>query len=295
MSWLEGPMRGIDFESTGVNPAEDRAISCGIVDIHPDRRPYKIQWLIDPGVDVATEATAVHGWTRDRIVDLVGGEGQALRVADGNRRQIAADAAVHEIAMLVAQAMGLGTPVVAFNAAYDLTMLEAECTRYGIDTLAARPAGVVGVVDPMVLDKAFDPYRKACYKAAGCDMEAGTHACGGCRKGKVECGGCGVTDRKLTSLYRHYHQGRELAGDAHSAADDALAGVRVAERVGAAWPQVARWKLGTLHEHQVTWRREQCVSLREFFDRIGKEHDGIPGDWPVLPAAYQVERLAAAS
>jgi DNA polymerase-3 subunit epsilon len=294
MSWHDGQFRGIDFETTGTDPTTDRAITCGLVDVHPGHRPYSIQWLIDPGTDIAPEATEIHGWTRDRIVDQVGGEGRALRVADGKRRQISADGALFEIAGLVAQAMGLGVPVVAANAAFDLTLLEAEARRYGFDTLAARPSGVVGVVDPMVLDKAFDQYRKTCYKSAGCNPDEGTHDCSGCRGGKHQCGGCGVHDRKLTSLYAHYC-GRPLAGTAHSAADDALAAVRVAQRLGSLWPQVGRWKLPTLHEHQVTWRREQCASLRAFFDKVGKEHDGIPGEWPVLPTAYDVQALAVAS
>lgn len=294
MSWHDGPMRGLDFETTGVDPTTDRAITCGIVDTHPGSRPYPIQWLLDPGTDIAPEATAVHGWTRDRIVDQVGGEGMALRVAGGDRRTIPVDAALFEIVGLVAQAMGLGTPVVAANAAFDLSLLEAECTRYGIDPLASRPTGVAGVVDPMVIEKQYDPYRKICHRAPGCDREAKHHECGGCRGGKHQCGGCGAIDKTLVSLYLHYY-GRPLAGAAHSAADDALAAVRIAQRLGGLWPQIGRWKLPTLHEHQVTWRREQCDSLRAFFDKNGTEHDGIPGDWPVHPAAYDVARLAVAS
>lgn len=294
MSWTEGALRGLDFEATGVDATSVRIITAGIVDVTTDRRPYAIQWVIDPGQEIPTEATAVHGWTRDRIVETVGGEGQALRVADGKRLACTTDAALFEIASLVAQAMGADVPVIIANAAYDVTLLEAELTRTGIDTLASRPSGIRGVLDPMVLEKQWDPYRKLCYKAPGCRPADKHHECSGCRGGKHQCGGCGAHDKTLTSLYRHY-TGRELAGTAHSAADDALAAVRVTQRLAGLWPQIARWKPGTLHEHQVTWRREQCKSLREYFDKNGVEHDGIPGDWPVLPAAYDVERLAGVS
>ena len=52
---------------------------------------------------------------------------------------------------------------------FDLSLLEAELERHGIDSLASRPSGIRGVVDPMVIEKAYDTYRKVCYRAAGCD------------------------------------------------------------------------------------------------------------------------------
>ena len=54
------------------------------------------------------------------------------------------------------------------------------------------------------------------------------------------------------------------------------------------WPATARLRLGTLHEHQVTWRREQADGLRAYFDKNGIEHDGVDPGWPVystLPSA----------
>jgi hypothetical protein len=43
--------------------------------------------------------------------------------------------------MLVAMAMHREIPLVVANAPYDLTLLEAELDRHGIDTLASRPSG----------------------------------------------------------------------------------------------------------------------------------------------------------
>jgi hypothetical protein len=132
-------------------------------------------------------------------------------------------------------AMHREIPLVVANAPFDLTLLEAELGRHGIDTLASRPSGVRGVVDPMVIDRAFDTYRKACYRAPGCDPETGHHECGGCRgsRGFHDCGkGCGVTDRRLESLCIHY--GVPLVG-AHDAAADALAAARLAVRLGGLW------------------------------------------------------------
>jgi DNA polymerase-3 subunit epsilon len=280
-SWYESQtIRSLDFEATGVDPTQDHVVTAAVVDIHPDRRPEVVHWTLDPGVDIPAEATEVHGYTRDRVLELVGAPGMALRVGDGKSDRMPVDAALFEIAMLVAQAMGREIPVVVANAPYDLTLLEAELGRYGVDSLASRPSGVCGVVDPMVIDRAFDTYRKSCYKAPGCDPETGVHECGGCRGSRHhDCGGCGVTDRKLESLCRHYRV--PLVG-AHDAAADALAAARLAVRLGGLWKQIARWKLPTLHEHQVTWRREQSDSLREFWRKKGDERwREVDGDWPV--------------
>lgn len=279
-SWYQSEtVRSLDFEATGVDATEARAVTAAVVDIHPDRRPEITQWVLDPGCEVPAEAVEVHGYTRTRVLEIVGGEGMALRTGGGTQTRMAVDGALAEIAGHVAMAMHREYPLVVANAPYDLTLLEAELDRHGIDSLTSRPSGVRGVVDPMVLDRAFDQWRKGCYKAPGCDPETGVHACTGCRGSRQhDCGGCGVHDRKLESLCRHY--GVPLVG-AHDAAADALAAARLSVRLGGLWRQIQRWRLETLHEHQVTWRREQMDSLRAWFDKNGVEHDGCDPSWPV--------------
>lgn len=262
-AWHVGRMVGFDLESTGVDPLEARIVTAALVHTAPGQRPSTIQWLLDPGVDIPAEAAAVHGWTRDRILAEVGGPGRAVRVTSDNRMPMQVDGALGEIAGQLAVAMKAEAPVVIANAAYDCTLLESELPRHGIDTLSSRPTGVTGVVDPMVLEKAYDPYRRVK---------------GGCRGGKHRCGGCGVTDKTLTSLCTHY--GVRLTA-AHSAGADALAAIRVAARLASLWPEIARWRLPTLHAHQVTWRAEQANSLRGYFDKNGIDHDGVDPSWPL--------------
>lgn len=280
-SWYEtATIRSLDTETTGVDTSTARILQAAVVDIHPGRRPDITQWLIDPGCEVPAEAAEVHGWTRDRVVEKVGGEGMALRVGGGEPLRMHVDGALGEIAGLVATAMGAEVPLVVANAAFDLSLLEAELVRNGIDSLASRPSGVRGVVDPMVIEKQYDTFRKTCYKAPGCDVEAKHHECGGCRGSRgFQCGGCGATDKTLASLCLHYAV--PLVG-AHDAAADALAAARLSVRLGGLWGQIKRWKLGTLHEHQVTWRREQSDSLREFWRKKGDERwREVEGDWPL--------------
>lgn len=292
-AWYQSTtIRSLDFEATGVDTSTARAVTAAIVDIHPDRRPETIHWTLDPGQEIPAEATEVHGYTRRRILELVGAPGMALRVGGGQSTRMHVDGALAEIAGLVAMAMHTEVPLVVANASYDITLLEAELVRHGIDTLASRPSGVRGVVDPMVIDKQWDPYRKGCYKAPGCRPEDQHHECTGCRGGAHKCGGCGVHDRRLESLCKHY--GVPLVG-AHDAAADALAAARLSVRLGGLWGAIARWKLATLHDHQVDWKAEQASSLREFWRKKGDERwREVEGDWPVRKVEQGTPAVAAA-
>jgi DNA polymerase-3 subunit epsilon len=279
--WHEDRMVAVDFETSGTSVHADRIVTAAIVHHTPGQRPRTLTWLIDPGIPVPDEAAAVHGWTSDRLTaELAGAE--AHRITTGRTIPITRGQALYEITGQLALAMSQQVPVVAANASFDLSMLEAENTRHDQPTLADRlaPGGVRGVVDVMVIEKQYDVYRKVCYKAPGCDRDADPpiHECGGCRGGKTKCGGCGATDRKLTSLCAHYGV---LLGAAHSADADALAALRLAGRLAAAWPEIARWRLPTLHEHQVEWRREQMDGLRDFHARVGKLNGDYCGSWPM--------------
>lgn len=302
--WHEQPLVAFDTETTGTDPTTARIVTAAAVHMAPGQRPRPIRWLIDPQVDIPTAASDVHGYTNDRIHQLLaehgGHPGQALRVLNGHIKVIPADVAVFELVAQVAATGGRDQALVVHNAPYDLTLAEHEAARYDVAPLSARPRGAAGVVDPMVIEKAYDPYRKTCYKKApdgtACDQENRVHVCGGCRGGKTNCAapGCGSTDKTLTSLCAHYGV---LHAGAHDCADDAVATVRLLRKLVAAWPQMASYKLSTLHEKQVGWRAEQQDGLRKFFDRVGKDHDGCCGSWPLhtaaCTAAHRAEAVAA--
>lgn len=260
--WTRAPLLAFDLETTGINPHRDRIVTAAIVDIRAGQRPATTTWLTDPGIDIPTEATEVHGITTTHARQ----HGQAP------------DVALHEIAGVIALALTRGTPVVIANAAYDVTMLETECVRHGVPTLAERLGGadrIRPILDPQVLDKAADPFRK----------------------GICPCG-CGATAKKLTDLCLHY--GVRHTG-AHDATGDALAAARLVPAIlGRYWTQGAPQRRGHgqalravsaagLHASQIYWRREQADGLRAYFDRAGIDHDGVPGEWPLLPTPIRVE------
>lgn len=239
--WDDMPCLGFDTETTGIDPLSDRIVTVALVDVRPRQRPTITRYVTDPGIDIPEGATAVHGYTRDRAI------AQATHTMD----QL-----LYEVTGRIAITLGHGIPVVAMNASYDLTILEASNHREHIEGLLARlgHGRIQPIIDPFVLDKHADPYRK---------------------------GGRKLTD--LCATYDVRHTG------AHDSAGDALAACRL-------WPRIiakhaARFRgqsLPALHQSQVGWRRDQMVSLREYFDRTGKPHDGCDPGWPLLNGLARV-------
>ncbi|WP_301126838.1 3'-5' exonuclease [Streptomyces cacaoi] len=233
MSWHLGRMAGFDLETTGTDVDSDRIVTACVVQVGGGFPTQSATWLADPGVEISDGAAAVHGITTERAR------------AEGRP----AAEVVEQVTAALAQCARDGVPLVAMNAAFDFTVLDRECERYGVPSLwNCTPV----VVDPRVLDKAVDRYRRG--------------------------------SRTLSALCEHY---RVQLDGAHSADADAIAACRVAWRIAAQYPQIGSADLGALHEQQVAWAREQAEGLRAYFARTpGKEHqaDGVRGDWPLIPA-----------
>lgn len=250
--WDRMPMMALDFESTGVDPFDARMVTAALVIVEPDKRPRTISYVVDPGMEIPEEAAAVHGYTREKAI------------ANASHT---VDQALFEIVGRVALWLEHGKPLVVFNAAYDVTLLEAECRRNDIEGLIARRSTISRispVIDPMVLDKAADPYRKG--------------VCAEDRKNPCQCG---AADKKLTSLCLHY--GVRHVG-AHDAAGDALAACRLWPRIIGRHPATFRgFTLGALHQAQIGWRRKQQTSLAQYFHRQGDHEAAVScnPEWPI--------------
>lgn len=141
--WSSGPFLGLDTETTGVRPDHDRIVAAALV--HRRAAGGDVTtWLLDPGVDIPAEASAVHGITTD--VARTHGHPPAQALA--------------QIAGRIVAALAAGVPLVAFNAPFDLAILHAELRRHGLPGLADRlGAPVRPVLDPLVLDRALEPDR----------------------------------------------------------------------------------------------------------------------------------------
>lgn len=148
MSLYDGPLTGFDIESTGVDVFEDRIVTFSIIYQAGDGQPYVTkEWLINPGVIIASGASAVHGITTEYAQE----NGQDAKEA------------LQDIYNHLLSCVKSGVPLVAYNCTFDCTMLLAELDRYGIDHIPADEL-FCRVIDPLVVDKATDKFRKGSRK-----------------------------------------------------------------------------------------------------------------------------------
>jgi DNA polymerase-3 subunit epsilon len=225
--WNRGPLASFDVESTGTVPATDRIVSAAL--IRPDGSV--LRWLSDvDGVEIPAAATAVHHITTEHA-----------RKHGRPAKQV-----VDEIADALAGELSAGrAALVVMNAPFDLGMLDAECARRGVPTVADRIGGLGPIVDPLVIDRAADKYRKG--------------------------------RRNLESLAAHY--GVSLA-DAHTADADAQAALDVARAIAERFPdvQVPAW---LLHGWQVKWRAQWAAGFEAHLRQSGKPDATVDGSWPL--------------
>jgi len=234
VSWHEGRLAAFDIETTGTDIERDRIVTAAVALVGGGLEPVGHDWLVNPGVEIPAEATAVHGVTTRR----------------SREEGMDAAAAVEEITALLAAQLADDIPIVAFNARFDLTILDREARRHGVEPLIERvgPDGLF-VVDPYVLDKHVVPRRT------------------------------GKGMRRLGSLCEIY---RIPLTEAHAADADALAAARLAWKMARLNPEIAEAELFELHEDQVVWAADQAASLQEFFERKGRA-ERVEGAWPIVP------------
>lgn len=261
MTWINQPLTSFDCESTGVDVETDHIVTAAVVTIRPAvrgvvREQTLREWLLAVEVDIPDEAVEVHHITTE------------YARAHGDPPAHALDLIAGELSL----ALRAGGPLIAMNAAYDLTLLDRNLRRYGLPTLEDRLGGPIRpVIDPMVLDRQIDRYRP----------------------GK----------KKLTNLCESY--GVRI-GEAHNATADALAAARLAweidrrsrldtgalkamygsrrfpDRVAKSVQSLARLSLDQLHDAQVQWRAEQTDNfgqyLRQQANQVAAELERLADD-----------------
>lgn len=252
-------MFGFDLETTSPEPEEARIVTAALARCGGGRQTRTNRWLADPGVDIPEEAAEIHGVTTEKAQ------------ADGRP----AAEVVAEVVDLLAAGAARGFAIVIFNARYDLTVLDREARRHGVAPLSERQIDL-RVIDPLVIDKWLDRYRKG--------------------------------SRKLDAICEHYGA---MLDEAHAADFDAIAAARAGWVLGARgvvtrrvwnaqmgaekaalvreWEHV-RHDLDRLHAAQVRWAHEQAVGLAEYFreqrekgvEETG-DPDGVRTEWPCIP------------
>jgi len=138
-SWLD-TIAVFDTETTGLNLREDRIVTASIqrLNANGDVLAGGKDWIMNPGIPIPEIASKVHGYYDKDVVDSP-----------------AAAIAIPEILDAINACFSEGIPVLAYNAAYDFTILHYEAVRYGL-----HPVEFGTVIDPLVIDKTIDKYRK---------------------------------------------------------------------------------------------------------------------------------------
>jgi DNA polymerase-3 subunit epsilon len=232
MAWHRELLVGFDLETTGTDPYEARIVTGAVTEVRDGERLGHRQWLADPGVEIPEDAIAVHGISNERAA------------AEGAPPDRVADA----IAEVLTGHWRAGVPVVAYNAAFDLTLLSAELRRHGLPSLRERLGGAdpAPVVDPYTVDRRVERYRR------------------GKRNLQAVCGEYGV-----------------VLAAAHDATADAVAAARLATAIAERHPEIASLGLAELHARQIEWYAEWAADFQAFLRRKGADDAVVDARWPL--------------
>ncbi|MEG3626912.1 3'-5' exonuclease [Streptomyces poriticola] len=232
MGWHRELLIGFDLETTGTDPREARIVTGAVIEVRGGESLGRREWLADPGVEIPADAVAVHGISTERAA------------AEGRPADRVADA----IAAALVGYWQAGVPVVAYNAAFDLTLLSAELRRYGLPSLRDRLGGQdpAPVIDPYVIDRSVDRYRR------------------GKRNLEAVCAEYGVP-----------------LDSAHDASADALAAARLACAIAGRHTKAAALGPAELHRRQIRWCAAQAADFQAFLRRKGDPAAVIDGTWPL--------------
>ncbi len=226
LPWHRGPLASYDCETNGVNTATDRIVTAALV-----RSDGRVQeWLSDlDGAEIPQGAYEVHKISTEYA-----------HIHGRPAKQV-----VEEIAAAIADELSNYASLVVMNAPFDLPLLDAECARYGVETVADRVGSMEPVIDPLVLDRRLNRYRK----------------------GK----------RTLEALAAHY---RVTLTEAHTAKADAQAALDVARAIADRFPEV-QIPAHRIHLHQVHWHAEWAANFQRFLRGKGETDAVIDGSWPL--------------
>jgi len=109
---LKNPLVFLDLETTGINVATDRIVEIALLKIYPDGREEEKQQLINPGIPIPAESSAIHGITDEDVKDAP---------------------SFKEVAKIYAKFIE-GCDLAGFNSSrFDIPLLTEEFLRVGLD------------------------------------------------------------------------------------------------------------------------------------------------------------------
>lgn len=213
-------IQGFDAETTGIDVENDRIVTFNITYdiIGGSPRTISNDFLINPGIPIPEEASDVHGISNDILMKSNPLEPKyALSI-------------IHDH---LYEWEKKGLPSIAYNGVYDASILTNEWKRHGIN----QKCTFENMIDPMVLDKWLDPYRR----------------------GK----------RRLTDVCEYY--GIEL-DNAHSADADVKASIELSRAIGGRYHDILSFDTQKSLFYQLAKeKKNQAESLEKFLKKSNPE------------------------
>jgi len=106
---LNCPLVGLDLETTGPSRKTDRIVQIAVVKMYPNSSTTEWQTLVNPGIPIAPEVTAIHGVTDAMVADAPTFEMLVTKLASGLK----------------------GCDFCGYNVRFDLDVLASEFRRVG--------------------------------------------------------------------------------------------------------------------------------------------------------------------
>ena len=219
-----------DLETTGLDLTQARIVTACAVELDASGEVVGLnsEWLANPGIEIPTQASDVHGVTTE------------IAIRDGRP----AGDVVAELLDTLRGFFARGIPVVAYNAPYDFTILHYEALRHGLE-----PLQLGAIIDPLVIDKFKDKYRK----------------------GK----------RRLENAAEFY---KVALDDAHNATADAIAAGRVAQAIARRWADELPATAEELHQAQIGWSDVNDADFETYMRRSVNPDFTATRGWPLKPS-----------
>lgn len=282
--WWRGRMCGLDVETTrpewdddGPDVEQERIVSAAVAMVGGGDT-WSHTWLVNPGFPMPPESTAIHGIHDEDVADAP-----------------TIDQVMPDLIDVLLEAVEQRIPLVVYNAPYDCTVVDREARRTGWDKGVDAAWQALRCVDPMVLDRMLDTFRKGSRKLPDTTAIWNARA----RRAAERAG-------------REWRAGDLLErerGGPHEPAKDAIATCRLAwllasqgvvysrgkpiyENDRAERDLVARqreWEafrgdLDQLHEWQRRWKYEDSLRLREHWRKQeNPKAESVRLEWPRYP------------
>lgn len=143
-NWTDGPLIGMDTETTNADPMTARFVTTAIMLDIPGEEQKCWEWISKPGWGfVEIGATAVHGIS-DEYANTNGQD---------------ADIVIREMySVLSALIKQYNPPMVMTSSNFDLTILNAESIRLGLGKLEDN-INLPPILDTLTLDRMLDKFR----------------------------------------------------------------------------------------------------------------------------------------